>query len=121
MKAFIRNTLAFFAPFIHHIVEWSEAYLILPLTILFIELAKVFYFYQTGRSPTISEGGLDWIMGMAPRAVQIACAITFTSIFQQASGVWMSLEDQKEKPSLAIANKILRFLVFVTVLYFLAN
>ncbi len=107
--------------FLKHIADWFEAYLVLPFSIFAISLANWYYYFQTGRSPTIAEGGLDWITGMVPRIVAITVAIIFVSIFKQATGAWMSKEEQLSNPAMAIADKAGRILMFAILLHYLSN
>lgn len=92
--------------FWQHLKDWNELYLVLPLSILGITLANYYYFAQTGRSPTIAEGGIDWLLGMVPRLVAIVLSIIMVSVFKQATGVWLSKEESLANWKISVADKI---------------
>ncbi len=96
-----------------HFESWSEAYLILPLTIASIIGASLLTQFLTGRPP---KENVDWLTDYSSVAMKCALIIVFTSAMKQATGAWMTKEEKFAHPYLATisdAKIILTFLAFV--------
>ncbi len=96
-----------------HFQNWSEAYLILPLTVASIIGASLFVQFLTGRPPAEN---VDWLADYSSVSMKCALVIVFTSAMKQATGSWMTKDEKLAHPYLATisdAKIIITFLAFV--------
>lgn len=97
-----------------HLRNWSEAYLILPLTVLSIIGASLFVQFLTGHAP---KENVDWLTDYASVSMKAAIIICFTSAFKQATGSWMTLEDKKSNLYLTTIGDVKTIIAFLAFVY----
>lgn len=99
-----------------HVMSWPELYVALPLGILSLPLAALFVFTLTGHRP---QENMDWILDFAGR-FKLACfVVVLVSFARQATGIWMTKEEQFAHPymaTLATLTKVFYFLFFAWLL-----
>ena len=89
----------------HHLKSWPELYVALPLALIAIPGAAYFSFFLTGRSP---QEGTEWLVDLSARVAVASLIVLFTSFIRQASGVWMSKEEQFAHPFLALQQNVVK-------------
>jgi hypothetical protein len=102
----------------HHLFNWLEAYLWIPLAILSIPLLSYFAYFLTGRSPRES---LDWLPEFGFRILQCVVVIVLVSVSRQATGIWMTKEEQIANPKLAMMQRVSSLTLFILWAYILTH
>lgn len=90
--------------------SWPELYVCLPIVLLTLPGAKNLVYFLSGREP---QESMEWIMDMFGRVNVAALIILFASFARQATGVWMTKEEQFTHPYLATMSKISNAFYFV--------
>lgn len=106
------KTLTFRERLAKHFTSWPELYLALPLGILAVPLAALFVYGLTGHPP---QENMDWVLDFAGRVKIAAFVILFASIARQATGTWLTKEEQLDYPyqaTLATVTKMFYFVFF---------
>jgi hypothetical protein len=93
-----------------HFASWPELYVALPLGILSVPLAALFVYALTGHVP---KENMDWVLDFAGRVKIGAFVILFASIARQATGTWLTKEDQFAHPYLATIATLTKMFYFV--------
>jgi hypothetical protein len=98
----------------HHLSEWSEAYLILPLTVASVAGAGLFEYFLTHRDP---KENLSWLTDYGSVSIKCALIIVFTSAFKQATGSWLTLEQKIANPYLSTIGDLKTMAAFFGFMY----
>lgn len=97
-----------------HLTNWLEVYLWVPVSLLGIFGAAELSYFLTGRRPVENA---DWLIDYSSKAVQCVAIIALTSIAKEALGHWMTMEERKKHPGLAVLNTFATLVTFLTVTY----
>lgn len=97
-----------------HLANWAEVYLWVPVSLLGIFGAAQLSYFLTGRRPVENA---DWLVDYSSKAVQMVAIIALTSIAKEALGHWMTMEERKANPFLAVINTFATLVTFLTVTY----
>lgn len=88
-----------------HLKSWPELYVAMPLVLLSIPGAALFAYFLTGRAP---QESMTWLVDLSGRVTVAALVVVFTSFMRQASGVWMTKDEQFAHPILATVQQIVK-------------
>lgn len=86
----------------NNLYNWLEGYFWLPLSLLLIIGAAKYVHFLTGR-PSVESP--DWIVGFSYRFVACIAVILLCSIMREATGIWLTKEEQKVNVVLACAQR----------------
>lgn len=95
--------------FVKHLKSWPELYLCLPLVILTLPGSSLFIYSLTGRAP---QENMDWILDLAGRINVAALILFFASFTRQATGVWLTKEEQLANPFNALLGSLTKAFYF---------
>lgn len=98
----------------HHLSSWSEAYLVLPLTVASVTGAGLLQYFLTGRNP---KENLSWLTDYSAVSIKCALIIVFTSAFKEATGSWMTLQQKCAHPYLATIGDLKILATFFAFVY----
>jgi hypothetical protein len=87
-----------------HVSDWLEAYFWIPASIIGVVLALIFARYLQHGHP-IQETA-SWIYDLATRLVLCVLVIVLVSVTRQATGIWLTREEQKQNFWLAVLQAL---------------
>lgn len=97
-----------------HLANWLEVYLWVPVSLLGIFGAAQLSYFLTGRRPVENA---DWLVDYSSKSVQIIAIIALTSIAKEALGHWMTMDERKAHPFLAVVNTFATLVTFLAIIY----
>lgn len=83
--------------------NWLEGYFWLPVSLLLCYGALVYARFLSGR-PSIESP--DWIVGFSYRFVACVAVVLLCSITREATGIWLTKDEQKANVILACGQKL---------------
>ena len=106
--------------FIHHLRNWLEIYLWIPLSVVSIQLFAVLYYYITGRAVVDDPWG--WLVDSGPQIFRVIVAIALTSIFVEAGTIgWLTPDQAEKNPILASVKAVCRVIALCAILLFFSH
>lgn len=84
--------------------NWMEVWFWVPLALCSIIFTAQFCYMLTGRSP--SDESADYIMGYAQRLVVCVLVIVMTSVFKEATGVWLTKKEKIDNPMTSLIGDV---------------
>ncbi len=88
-----------------HLKSWPELYIALPLVLLSLPAVGLFVYFLTNRAP---QDSMTWLVDLAGRVLVAALVILFTSFMRQATGVWLTKEEQLANPYFTTVQAIVK-------------
>jgi hypothetical protein len=102
----------------HHLFNWAEGYLWIPLALASIIGASMLVQALTGHSP---KENIDWLLDYASVSVKAVLIIVFTSVFKQATGSWMTKEEKFAHPGLTLLSDVKILVTFLAFVYLFSH
>lgn len=84
--------------------NWVEVWFWVPVAFLSIFFTSRFCYFVTGREP--SDESADYIMAYSQRLVLCVLVVVMTSMFKEATGVWLTKEERIDNPKVAISGDV---------------
>jgi hypothetical protein len=102
-----------------HILAWLEVYFWIPASIGAVLLALYFAKYLQHGHPV--EESASWIYDLATRLVPCIVLVVLLSITRQATGVWLTKEEQMDHPWIATLQTLKTCFFAAAFIYLLSH
>jgi hypothetical protein len=97
-----------------HLKSWPEAYVMFPLVLLAIPGSALFVYWLTGRAPQDSAA---WVIDLTSRVLVASLVVLFTSFMRQATGVWLTKEEQLANPYFSTVQAVVKMFSIVVLVW----
>ena len=107
-------TTSVFGSICKHVKSWPEIYVALPLALLLLPGAALLAYFLTGHAP---QESMTWLVDFAGQVIKALFVVIFVSFMRQASGIWLTLQQQIDNPYLATVQAVVKMFCIAAAIY----